>query len=226
MPSARDRSSAFLDVLLVRDGIMGVAVLRALVEHSEVLTQDHKGRQLVVHLDANGASGAPRCPPHAIAHQPSLTYCFFHSSALIGSSEMPYTASTFTWSVNKPRWRPSDTRAACLSCILTRSAPFTVCETSATAAAASSLILSASTIVTRGIMTITGSPSLPFSVRVTSSLRQLTTLRMSEKPISLSSRTTCSTVTSARSAPARPAELPVVLSSKFELVINLCQQFI
>src|SRR3984893_8370615 len=67
--------------------------------------------------DANRASGAPRCPPHAIAHQPSLTYCFFHSSALIGSSEMPYTASTFTWSANKPRWRPSDTRAACLSCI-------------------------------------------------------------------------------------------------------------
>jgi hypothetical protein len=51
--------------------------------------------------------------------------------------------------------------------------------------AASSLILSASTIVTRGIMTITGSPSSPFSVRVTSSLRQLTTLRMSEKPIYL-----------------------------------------
>jgi hypothetical protein len=23
----------------------------------------------------------PPCPPHAIAHQPSLTYCFFHSSA-------------------------------------------------------------------------------------------------------------------------------------------------
>jgi hypothetical protein len=38
-------------------------------------------------------------------------------------------------------------------------------------------------MVTRGIMTITGSPSSPFSVRVTSSLRQLTTLRMSEKPI-------------------------------------------
>jgi len=31
-------------------------------------------------------------------------------------------------------------------------------------------------IVTRGIRTVTGSPSLPFSVRVTSSLRQLTTL--------------------------------------------------
>jgi hypothetical protein len=52
-----------------------------------------------------------------------------------------------------------------------RSAPFTVCETSATAAAASSLILSASTIVTRGIKTITGSPSLPFSVRATSAGR-------------------------------------------------------
>jgi hypothetical protein len=63
-------------------------------------------------------------------------------------------------------------------------------EVLAIAAAASSLILSASTIVTRGIKTFTGSPSLPFSVRVTSSLRQLTTLRMS-------SRTTCSTVTSA-----------------------------
>jgi len=68
-------------------------------------------------------------------------------------------------------------------------------ETSATAAAASLVILSASRIVTRGIRTITGSPSSPFSVRVTSSLRQLTTLRMSEKPISLSSRTTCSTAT-------------------------------
>src|SRR5205807_1695893 len=47
------------------------------------------------------------------------------------------------------------------------------------------------------LVALTGSPSSPFSVRVTSSLRQLTTLRMSEKPISLSSRTTCSTVTSA-----------------------------
>src|SRR5262249_49723795 len=71
--------------------------------------------------------------------------------------------------------------AACLTRSFTRSAPFTVCETSATAAAASSLILSASTIVTRGIKTFTGSPSSPFSVRVTSSLRQLTTLRMSDK---------------------------------------------
>jgi len=34
--------------------------LRALVEHSEVLTQDHKGRQLVVHLDAKRARGALR----------------------------------------------------------------------------------------------------------------------------------------------------------------------
>jgi hypothetical protein len=87
--------------------------------------------------------------------------------------------------------------------LLMRSEPLAFCETSAIAAAASSLILSASTIVTRGIGTITGSPSSPFSVRVTSSLRQLTTLRMSEKPRSLSSRKTCSTVISARSAPAR-----------------------
>jgi hypothetical protein len=43
------------------------------------------------------------CPPFAIAHQPSRTYCFFHSSALIGSSEMPYTALTFTVSVNIPQ---------------------------------------------------------------------------------------------------------------------------
>src|SRR5262249_34056553 len=34
---------------LVRDGINDVTVLRALVEHSEVLTQDDKGCQLVVH---------------------------------------------------------------------------------------------------------------------------------------------------------------------------------
>jgi hypothetical protein len=44
---------------LVRDGINDVTVLRALVEHSEVLTKDHKGRQLVVHLDANRAVGPP-----------------------------------------------------------------------------------------------------------------------------------------------------------------------
>src|SRR5947209_8767688 len=41
------------------------------------------------------------------------------------------------------------------------------------------------------LVALTGSPSSAFSVRVTSSLRQLTTLRMSEKPRSLSSRTTC-----------------------------------
>ena len=45
---------------LVRDGISDVNVLRALVEHSEVLTQGHKGRQLVVHLDAKRARGALR----------------------------------------------------------------------------------------------------------------------------------------------------------------------
>src|SRR5947209_15421448 len=54
----------------------------------------------------------PPRPPVWLEHHPALTNCFFHSSALIGSSEVPYTASTFTWSVNKPRWRPSDTRAA------------------------------------------------------------------------------------------------------------------
>jgi len=32
---------------LVRDGINDVTVLRAFVEHSEVLTQDHKGRTTV-----------------------------------------------------------------------------------------------------------------------------------------------------------------------------------
>jgi hypothetical protein len=37
-----------------------IGILRALVEHSEVLTQDHKGRQLVVHLDAKRARGALR----------------------------------------------------------------------------------------------------------------------------------------------------------------------
>src|SRR5258707_10539079 len=51
-------------------------------------------------------TGAPERKSPA-EHHPALTNCFFHSSALIGSSLMPYTASTFTWSVNKPRWRPS-----------------------------------------------------------------------------------------------------------------------
>jgi hypothetical protein len=41
------------------------------------------------------------------------------------------------------------------------------------------------------------------SSRATISLRQATALRMSLKPIFASSRKTCSTVTSARSAPAR-----------------------
>src|SRR5215469_6489411 len=58
------RDVLFLPLLsahgLVRDGINDVTVLRALVEHSEVLTQDHKGRQLVVHLDAKRARGALR----------------------------------------------------------------------------------------------------------------------------------------------------------------------
>src|SRR5215831_4447492 len=53
------RDVLFLPLLsahgLVRDGINDVTVLRVLVEHSEVLTQDHKGRQLVVHLDAKRA---------------------------------------------------------------------------------------------------------------------------------------------------------------------------
>src|SRR3984893_2620490 len=140
----------------------------------------------------------PPCPSDGVAHQPSLTNSFFHSSADIGLSLTPYTAFICTMSVNMPRCLPIETSAACLSCILMRSEPLAFCETSAIAAAASSLILAASTIVTRGIGTITGSPSSPFSVRVTSSLRHLTTLRMSEKPRSLSSRTTCSTVTSAR----------------------------
>ena len=52
--AAKIRDVLFLPLLsahgLVRDGINDVTVLRALVEHSEVLTQDHKGRQLVVHL--------------------------------------------------------------------------------------------------------------------------------------------------------------------------------
>ena len=58
------RDVLFLPLLgahgLVRDGINDVTLLRALVEHSEVLTQDHKGRQLVVHLDAKRARGALR----------------------------------------------------------------------------------------------------------------------------------------------------------------------
>src|SRR5260370_25139353 len=66
----------------------------------------------------------PPRPSHAITHHPSLTYCRFHSSPLIGSSDMPYTALTCTLSVNKPRCLPSDTSAACLSCIFTHSAPW------------------------------------------------------------------------------------------------------
>ena len=61
------RDVLFLPLLsahgLVRDGINDVTVLRALVEHSEVLTQDDKGCQLVVHLDANRAVGALRPLP-------------------------------------------------------------------------------------------------------------------------------------------------------------------
>jgi hypothetical protein len=36
-------------------------------------------------------------------HHPGFTNCFFHSSADIGSSLMPYTALTFTLSSNIPR---------------------------------------------------------------------------------------------------------------------------
>src|SRR6266446_8758272 len=69
MPTGLARASPCLNKLLlpllsahglVRDGINDVTVLRALVEHSEVLTQGHKGRQLVVHPDANRARGALR----------------------------------------------------------------------------------------------------------------------------------------------------------------------
>jgi hypothetical protein len=41
----------------------------------------------------------PPRPALVIAHQPSLTNCFFHSSADIGSSLMAYRARTWTWSV-------------------------------------------------------------------------------------------------------------------------------
>jgi len=37
----------------------------ALVEHSEVLTQDHKGRQLVVHLDAKARPWSSATPPRS-----------------------------------------------------------------------------------------------------------------------------------------------------------------
>ena len=73
-------------------------------------------------------------PPCPALDQPSLTNCFFHSSADIGSSLMAYRARTWTWSVNMPRCLPIETSAACLSCIFTRK-PFEVCETSATARA-------------------------------------------------------------------------------------------
>src|SRR6266567_9304197 len=74
--------------------------------------------------------------PVHIAHQPSLTYCFFHSSADIGWSLMAYRARTWTWSTNMPRCLPIETSGPCLSCIFTRK-PFAVCETSATARRAS-----------------------------------------------------------------------------------------
>src|SRR5689334_5739017 len=40
-------------------------------------------------------------------HHPGFTSCFFHSSALIGLSEMRYTALICTLCVNKPRCLPS-----------------------------------------------------------------------------------------------------------------------
>jgi hypothetical protein len=98
---ARDYGQApTTHMLLVGPPATGKTMGEQLSETGETL---HKGRQLVVHPDANGASGAPRCPPHAIAHQPFLTCCFFHSSADIGLSLMPYTASTLTLSSNMLR---------------------------------------------------------------------------------------------------------------------------
>src|SRR5258708_3555105 len=94
------------------------------------------------------------CPPFAIAHHPGFTYCFFHSSALIGLSEMPYTALICTLCVNKPRCLPSDTSAACLSCIFTRSAPLACWLTSAIASSVALSRSSVGTIVTPGTMTL------------------------------------------------------------------------
>src|ERR1700730_6036982 len=69
MPTGLARASSWFNKLplpllsahgLVRDGINDVTVLRAPVEHSEVLTQADNGCQLVLHLDANRAVGALR----------------------------------------------------------------------------------------------------------------------------------------------------------------------
>src|SRR2546423_13082781 len=58
----------------------------------------------------------PLCPALAIAHQPSLTYCFFHSSADIGWSLMAYRARAWTWSIDMPRIFAIETSGPCFSC--------------------------------------------------------------------------------------------------------------
>src|ERR1700730_3794856 len=82
MPIGRRRSSAFPDILLFpllsRHRLVADAVdrlhLHDVGEHAEVLADRHQRRMLVV---------------LGFAHQPSLTYCFFHSSADIGLSLTP-----------------------------------------------------------------------------------------------------------------------------------------
>src|SRR5215471_585481 len=108
-----------------------------------------------------------------------------------------------------PRCLPIEANAACLSCSRTRTSPLGPCEIWGIAAAMSGSISSLGTMLTRGRSTrVTWTtPSSPLrtssSSRATISLRQATALRMSLKPIFASSHKTCSTVTSARSAPRR-----------------------
>jgi len=85
----------------------------------------------------------PQNPPHgarvmAPRSHPSPTCCFFHSSALMGSSEMalpviPVIPTIMTLLFcgrlsNIPRYLPRTTRAASLLCILMRSAPVELCD--------------------------------------------------------------------------------------------------
>jgi hypothetical protein len=42
-----------------------------------------------LHREFANEIGIPPCPSDGVAHQPSLTYCFFHSSADIGLSLTP-----------------------------------------------------------------------------------------------------------------------------------------
>src|SRR4029077_16193528 len=53
----------------------------------------------------------PPRPSHGIAHQPSLTYCRFHSSADIGSALICLRSCICTRSTNMPTCLPIETSA-------------------------------------------------------------------------------------------------------------------